>query len=388
MAEDALYKILVVDDEPDVEPLVQMRMRKEVRSGLYDFVFARNGVEALKVLEEEADVDMVLSDINMPEMDGLTLLDQIAEANPDMRSVIISAYGDMKNIRTAMNRGAFDFIIKPIDFDDFRVTISRGLAQIAKWREALASRDKLVTLQHELKVAKNVQQSIMPTSLPETDAYQLSGAMEAAREVGGDFYHVERFEDGKIAIIIADVSDKGVPAAFFMVLSRTLLKGALRDDPSPGVVLKAVNDLLHEDNEAQMFVTTFYGIYNPEDGSLVYANGGHNPPLLARANGESELLPMTNGVALGLVPDLDYAEASAELAPGDSVVLYTDGVTEAENSDSEEFGMDRFREVVAANGGTDAVKLNDAVVSAVHEFAGDAPQFDDITSLTLHRKSG
>ena len=119
------HKIPVVDDEPDVEPLVLQRMRCNIRSGQYRFVFARNGVEALQRLRQETDIDMVLSDINMPQMDGLTLLEQIPKVDPNVRCVIVSAYGDMENIRTAMNRGAFDFVTKPLDFNDLRVTIDR-----------------------------------------------------------------------------------------------------------------------------------------------------------------------------------------------------------------------------------------------------------------------
>ena len=115
---ESSYKILVVDDEPDLEPLMLQRLRRSIRDGLYEFVFAHNGVEALEKLSDDPAIDMVLSDINMPQMDGLTLLEQVAELNPNIRSVIISAYGDMKNIRTAMNRGAFDFVTKPIDFED------------------------------------------------------------------------------------------------------------------------------------------------------------------------------------------------------------------------------------------------------------------------------
>ena len=128
------HKILVVDDEPDLEPLVLQRMRRAIRQGLYEFVFARNGVEALEKLSQEDDIDMVLSDINMPEMDGLTLLQQIPSVNPDIRAVIISAYGDMQNIRTAMNRGAFDFVTKPLDFDDLRITVDRTLQHVEEWR--------------------------------------------------------------------------------------------------------------------------------------------------------------------------------------------------------------------------------------------------------------
>ena len=233
---DPLYKIMVVDDEPDLEPLVKMRMRREIRSDMYTFVFAHNGIEALKLIESEGDVDLVLSDINMPQMDGLTLLEQIGEEESDLRAVIISAYGDMKNIRTAMNRGAFDFIIKPIDFDDFRVTISRALSHLAKWREALESRDKLVSLQNELEVANTIQQSILPTRFPKTDEYQIDASMEPARSVGGDFYYVELLDDSRVALAIADVSDKGVPARAFHDVDADPAKGraARQCPPRPG----------------------------------------------------------------------------------------------------------------------------------------------------------
>ena len=178
------YKILVVDDEPDLEPLLLQRMRRAVRAGHYQFVFAQNGVEALEKLNQDEDIDMVLSDINMPQMDGLTLLEQIPDVNPNIRSVIISAYGDMKNIRTAMNRGAFDFVTKPLDFGDLRVTIDRTLNHVKEWRDALSSRDKLVALQNELDIAAQIQQSILPTEFPRGTDYQVFGYMRAARNVG------------------------------------------------------------------------------------------------------------------------------------------------------------------------------------------------------------
>ncbi|MXY60111.1 MAG: response regulator, partial [Chloroflexi bacterium] len=170
------YRILVVDDEPDVEPLMLQRMRRHIRSGRYSFVFAQNGIEALDVLNNDPEIDMVVSDINMPKMDGLTLLSQISELNPDLRAVIVSAYGDMKNIRTAMNRGAFDFVTKPLDFDDLQVTIERTLENMKAWKEALSSRDKLVSLQRELDVASQMQQSILPTQFPQGDDFEVFGS--------------------------------------------------------------------------------------------------------------------------------------------------------------------------------------------------------------------
>ena len=364
------------------------RMRRKIRSGQYEFIFAQNGVEALERLQAEDDIEMVVSDINMPRMDGLTLLGQISKVDPNIRAVIVSAYGDMENIRTAMNRGAFDFVTKPLDFKDLRVTIDRTLRHMAEWKDALAARDKLVALQNELDVATKMQQSILPTTFPKGPDYRIHGSMEAARSVGGDFFDVMNLEGGRIGLAIADVSDKGVPAALFMMSSRTLLKGSAIGVHDPGQVLFEVNNLLNEDNESAMFVTTFYAVFNPRDGAFAYANGGHNPPLLVRADGSSELLPLTGGVALGLMPDLEYDQASITLEPGDTMVMYTDGVTEAMNAQEEEFGVERLQETFAGGPPQDCQAANDAVFEAVRAFAGDTPQSDDITCLTLCRTLG
>ena len=379
------YKILVVDDEPDLEPLMLQRMRRYIRAGRYTFVFAQNGIEALERLNEEDDIDMVLSDINMPRMDGLTLLEQIPKVDPNIRSVIVSAYGDMKNIRTAMNRGAFDFVTKPLDFADLQITIDRTLSHMTEWREALSSRDKLVALQNELNVASQIQQSILPTEFPRGSDFEIYASMEPARNVGGDFFDVLTLDAGLVGVAIADVSDKGVPAALFMMSSRTLLKGSAIGMGEPGQVLGEVNDLLHEDNDTGMFVTILYAVYSSSTGEFIYANGGHNSPLIVHPDGSSSLLPLTGGIALGVVPDMPYQQQSINLAPGDLVFLYTDGVTEAMNAEEEEFGVERLQGVFATNPPRDPREANEAVFKAVGDFAGDTPQSDDITCLALYR---
>ena len=379
------YKILVVDDEPDLEPLLLQRMRRAIRAGRYEFVFAGNGLEALQRLDQDEDIDMVLSDINMPQMDGLTLLEQIPDVNPNIRSVIISAYGDMKNIRTAMNRGAFDFVTKPIDFKDLQVTIDRTLIHVEELRDALMARDKLVTLQNELDVASNIQQSILPTELPRELDYQMFGSMKSARNVGGDFFDVVRLPDRRVGLAIADVSDKGVPAALFMMSTRTLLKGAAIGAIDPGDVMATVNQLLCEDNEAAMFVTLLYAVYDPETGRLTYANGGHNPPLIVHSDNTSTLLPPTEGLALGLLPDYDYQQKTVTVEPGETLVLYTDGVTEAMNAEEEEFGVERLQDIFTSSHPREAHAITQLIFDAVDEFAGDTPQSDDVTCLTLCR---
>jgi len=382
------YKILVVDDEPDLEPLILQRMRRNIRSGRYRFVFARNGIEALQRLGEQEDIDMVLSDINMPQMDGLTLLEQIPKVDPNIRSVIISAYGDMKNIRTAMNRGAFDFVTKPLDFKDLRHTIERTLKHLIEWRSALASRDQLVMLQNELDVASKIQQSILPTRFPTTNNYDVFGAMEPARNVGGDFYDIFMLESGHIGLAIADVSDKGVPASLFMMSSRTLLKGTAIGIPEPGHVLGDVNDLLYEDNDAAMFVTVIYAAYSPDSGRITYANGGHNPPLIVHTDGTSTLLKPIGGLALGVAPGMMFPQDTIQLAPNETLVLYTDGVTEAMDADDEEFGVERLQAIFAGAPPSGAREATEAIFHAVHAFAGDTPQSDDITCLSVFRRPG
>ncbi|MDE0023344.1 MAG: SpoIIE family protein phosphatase [Spirochaetaceae bacterium] len=379
------HKILVVDDEPDVEPLIRQRMRRDVRAGRYQFVFAHDGVEALEMLREHSDIDMVLSDINMPKMDGLTLLAQIPQVDPNLRCVIVSAYGDMDNIRTAMNRGAFDFVTKPLDFEDLKVTIERTLRRVAEWREALESRDRLVVLQNELDLASKMQQSILPTRFPGGTDFRIHGQMEPARAVGGDFFDIMKLDNGLVGVAIADVSDKGVPASLFMMSSRTLLKGAAVGRGAPGEVLQEVNNLLTEDNQGLMFVTVLYATFDPVTGAFTYANGGHNSPLLVRADGSSELLPLTGGVALGVMPDYPYAQSTMTLGPGEKLVMYTDGVTEAMNVAQEEFGVERLRAIFASGAPEGSRATSQAVFDAVHAFAGDTAQSDDVTCLVLSR---
>ena len=378
-----MAKILVVDDEPDLELLLRQKFRRQIRKGTLTLVFAQNGVEALKQLEAHDDVDMVLSDINMPQMDGLTLLNQLNELNRDLRAVIVTAYGDMKNIRTAMNRGAFDFITKPIDFKDLEATIAKTLAHLEVMREALRSRDELVAIRRELGVAARMQESILPTDFPSDTRYEIHAAMTPALEVGGDFYDFFNLEDGRMGIVMADVSGKGVPAALFMMVSRTLMKGTAIGEPDPTKALAEVNQLLVESNEEAMFVTLFYASFDPSSGRVMFANGGHNLPYVIRQNGEVQQIDCESGVVLAVLPGFDFPGGSLDLEPGDAIFFYTDGITEAMNEVGEEFGDDALAEVLAEVAGSDAASFSDRVVAAVREHAGEADQSDDITCLCL-----
>ena len=380
----ATSRILMVDDEVDLELLVRQRFRRRIRKGEFEFLFAHNGREALQTLEENPDIRLVLSDINMPEMDGLTLLSQLESANPEICAVIISAYGDMANIRTAMNRGAFDFVTKPIDFNDLQITIEKTLKHIEMIQQALASRDRLVSLKQELTVAKNVQMSVLPAVPPPSEYYDLYAQMTPAREIGGDFYDYFKLDDHRLGLVIADVSGKGVPAALFTLVTRALLKSAARNHESPARCLSEVNEMLSQENDACMFVTLFYGVLDLRDGQLLYSNGGHNPPRVVRsAEGSVDAVPQTGNLALGIVPGHEFNETEIRLDVGDALFFYTDGITEACNTTDDEFGEERLDNQLGTKRHSAMGDLVDIVVKAVEAFAIGMEQFDDMTCLAL-----
>ena len=222
-------KILSVDDEMDLELLLTQYFRRKIRKGEYEFVFAHNGLEALTMMVKHPDIEIILSDINMPEMDGLTLLAKVNEMrNPALKVIMVSAYGDMGNIRQAMNNGAFDFATKPIDLDDLSVTIEKAIEQIEYVHQMQKEHSQLESLKGDLAIACEIQQAILPRVFPpfpeDSDKLDIAASMTPAKDVGGDFYHFFRIDDDRIGFVIADVSGKGIPAAIFMAVSRTLIR--------------------------------------------------------------------------------------------------------------------------------------------------------------------
>jgi sigma-B regulation protein RsbU (phosphoserine phosphatase) len=182
------YRILVVDDEPDLEDLIRQRFRKRIRADELTFLFAANGEEALARIEADSNLDVVLTDINMPVMDGLALLAKLQEAHPLLRSVIVSAYGDMANIRTALNRGAFDFVTKPIDFQDLEITLDKAIADALMRKQAASDRDRLLGIHRELELARSIQESLIPRNFPRDPRFEIYGSMTPATQVGGDLF--------------------------------------------------------------------------------------------------------------------------------------------------------------------------------------------------------
>jgi sigma-B regulation protein RsbU (phosphoserine phosphatase) len=380
-------KILVVDDEPDLEELIKQKFRRQIRDKKFEFLFAQNGVEALQQLQNDTGIDLVLTDINMPEMDGLTLLTKMKELqNPLLRAVIVSAYGDMENIRTAMNRGAYDFVLKPIDLGDLEITINKSLDDLYKLKDAIQSRDQLLALQHELDIARTIQLSMLPKkfpAFPDRKEFDIYAEMTPAKEVGGDFYDFFLIDQNHLGFTIGDVSGKGVPAALFMAVCKTVLKTTALKGLPPEECLQQVNRILHLESVASMFVTVFYGILDLCSGKVAYCNGGHLPPYRIRKDGTVNAIETTGNLALGVLANAPYKAKTINLQSGDGLFLYSDGITEAMDTNSLEYGEERLMTSLQQSMKS-AKDLTQTVMGAVKTFGSGLAQSDDMTVLTLY----
>ena len=255
------------------------------------------------------------------------------------------------------------------------------VAQLVQQQQAEARERE--RMEQELRVARLIQQTLLPKEIPAIEGWQLAAYYQPARAVGGDFYDFIPFEDGKLGLVIGDVTDKGVPAALVMATTRSILRGAAKQSSSPGEILEQANELLYPDIPPKMFVTCLYALLDPATGRLQYANAGHDLPYRRHGSQVEEL--RATGMPLGLMPGMRYDEKEITLEPGERVLFYTDGLVEAHNSRREMFSFPHLRELVAEPTASDTT-LIDFLVSELHRFTGDGwEQEDDVTLVTLER---
>ena len=273
-------------------------------------------------------------------------------------------------------------------FRNRRLEIITGIAQ----QVALAIQNDMLQkemvvrerLETEVQLARQIQQTFLPDTLPVFSEWELAARWKTARQVGGDFYDVFNLPDNKLGLFIADVSDKGVPAALFMALTRTLVRAAVIENVTPAEALKHVNDLLVPDTQQGMFVTAVYAVLDMNNGELTYVNAGHNPPLWVRSDGSLESLTRT-GIALGAAEGLTYSQRVISLGKDDCLLFFTDGLTESYNNDGEFYGEERLEEALKANQCSSAHELIDVVEKSLLDFVQDMPPADDLTMLVLRR---
>ena len=253
--------------------------------------------------------------------------------------------------------------------------------------ETAEERDKyfaeLERKRYELKMAHDIQQSFLPDAIPDLPGFELAAQNIPAKEVGGDFYDFIPISEGKIGLTIADVSGKGVPAALFMALSRTIVRAKATRSSGVSEVIRDANSLITADAKSGMFVTLFYAVLDLSERTLTYVSAGHNPPVIFKAKTRTLMRLDAKGIALGAIADIELEERKIILDGGDTVVFYTDGVTEAINKSMDQFGEERLIMTIKENHELSADDMIEKIKGEMLAFCGDEPQFDDITLMVL-----
>lgn len=375
--------ILVVDDTPANLRLLSQMLNEQG----YQVRPVPDGLLAFAAALAKAP-DLVLLDIRMPEMDGYQVCEKLKAENStkDIPIIFISALDAIQDKVKAFTVGGVDYITKPFHVEEVLARVETHLA-LRKLQAQLESAN--TKMAQELALAGKVQKSFFPQEMPNIPGWQLSFTMKSARETSGDFFDTIPLPRGYIGIVMADVVDKGVAAALFMALSWSLIRTYAGDFPAhPEIALTSVNRRLVEDTSAKQFVTAFFAVLDPATGRLVYSNAGHPPPIVFKANtGEVIQRLGLTGKPLGLFEEEILEQKVVELGPGDLMVIYTDGITEAQNEESEFFDENRLVESVQSHLEFPAQNLVDALLMDVQSFMGETPQSDDIALAVLTQDS-
>lgn len=383
MDSDYSTNILVVDDESDTALIYNQKFREEISSGIYHFSFCKDGVTALELIKNTPNIHILITDINIPGLDGISLINEVIQVNRLIPCIVISAYGNISLMRSAMRSGAHDFLIKPTDFNDLAETVSKASKIAHERKKNEENFHRLSAITDELDISAKLQRSILPGNTLKKGGLEIYANTTPAAEVGGDFYDFFWLDEHKLGVVIADVSGKNVSAALFMTMSRTLIKSLASFSPSPADCFTHVNQELLKENASTMFVTAIYGIIDTVEKTLTYTNAGHLPVALVNAKKEPMFLDCDSGIALGIDDSITFQNNVHHLSAGDTILLYTDGVPEANNATGNEYDYERFWQVLNDNKELPPRPLTDAIMSSIKEFTKGAAQSDDITTLCL-----
>lgn len=391
MTEDrsAPARIMVVDDVEVNRDLLSRRLQ---RMG-HVVTTANDGREALD-LTSDPSWDLIMLDVMMPVLDGIGALTALKanEATRHIPVIMISANTEIETVVKCIELGAEDYLPKPFDPVLLRARVGASLEK-KRLRDREQARAK--RMQKELEVGARIQRDFLPESLPTVPGYQFAARFEPAREVGGDFYDAFRLPDGAVALVLGDVCDKGVGAALFMALFRSLIRavsasqiGSHTVEMLESRVLHAVtvtNDYIaNTHGRANMFATLFVGALDPATGTIAYVNGGHEPPRVVRAHGTVRTMLPPTGPAVGMLPEIPFTAGTIVLEPGETLLVLTDGITESRAPNGALFGDDATDALLTLPA-NDADALLDRVLDAVHAHAAGEPAADDVTLLAVRR---
>jgi len=369
-------RVLLVDDaKANLDILV------EGLKGDYKLSLALNGDSALQVAARTTP-DLVLLDIVMPGLDGYEVCRRLRQMpeTAEVPIMFLSSLEDVQNKTRGFEAGANDYVTKPFDMLEVKARV-RSLLKAKAYNDAVKEQ-----IASELRIARDIQMGMLPhdfAPIEELYAVSVGATLEPAREVGGDLYGICAATPDRLVIFLGDVSGKGIPASMVMVRAISLARLLARDIAEPERILARLNDELSTDNPSGMFVTFQCVMFEPKSHRLVLANAGHCRPVLLPAGGPPRWAVERLGTALGFETGLEFERTELTLKPGDALMLYTDGVTEAFNTQEECFGSDRLLAEATALTGRSATEITASVLRNVRAFAGSAPQSDDIAILTL-----
>lgn len=374
--------ILVVDDNESNRDLLVRRLTRRGHTA----ATAENGAVALERLRADR-CDLMVLDIMMPVMDGYEVLARLKadEALRNLPVIVVSALGELDGVVRCIELGAEDYLFKPLNPVLLHAKID---ACLERKRLRDAERAAAAALKHELELARRTQADFLPAELPRVPGWELGAAFRPAREMAGDFYDAFALPGGRLGLLIGDVCDKGVGAALFMALTRSLVRafaeqaGPAQADPLQAVRL-ANGYIVRHHRQSHRYATIFFGVLDPAGGALCYVNAGHPAPALVRRGGALDLLE-ASGPAVGFMPGSDFAVVEAHLAPGDTLLAYTDGASEARNARGDLLGEARLLDALRGPA-PGAAALMARVERAVRAHAGDDPPADDITMLAVRR---
>jgi sigma-B regulation protein RsbU (phosphoserine phosphatase) len=367
-------RILIADDQPDVVEALRLLLKGEG----YEAEGVSSPAAVLQALATR-DFDLLLMDLNYTRdttsgLEGLDLLSRIKASGGMLPVVVMTAWGSVELAVEAMHRGVGDFVLKPWNNSQLLEILRTQLEQGASRRRQLQAEER------EREDVEAVQRGFLPREIPQMAGYEISGAWLPARVVGGDYFDINAFSESKLALSIADVSGKGMPAALLMSNLQAALKATASEQVPPEQLCAKVNRIICDNVSPDRFITAFYGLLDGSSNRLVFTNAGHNAPVLARRDG-SWLRLGEGGVPLGLFPDWNYARGEVQLAAGDRLVLFTDGVTEASNAAGEEFGEERLLTVLLENRHLSAGELQARILAEVAKFSGG--RFEDDATLVV-----
>lgn len=373
--------ILIVDDTP-----ANLRLLSNFLSGQsYEVRPVPEGSLAISAAQM-APPDLILLDIKMPKMNGYEVCEQLKadEKTRDIPIIFISALDAIQDKISAFAVGGVDYVTKPFQVEEVlaRVHTHLTLRNLNKQLQEHSGK-----MERELALAGEIQASFLPRSLPDLPGWQLSAKLIPASETSGDFFDFTLLPNGQLTFLVADVVDKGVGAALFMALCWTLIRTYAVEHPSnPELVLSQVNRRIIEDTKSDLFVTLFYGVLDPRTGKLLFSNAGHCPPFVVQTQDQPAFIPLVkNGMPLGISQEETWTKRSLKLKPGAALVLYTDGITEALNSQEALFGEERLINVISQNVGAPATVLQDAILNDLMHFVQEVPLMDDVALAVLIR---